>query len=66
MSRPMLDRHDRKMLAVSQYSRHRLDGSMANAIEPYYCEVDAESLGRYRKGGYHPTHLGDTLKDGRF
>lgn len=30
------------------------------------CEVDAEPLERYRKGGYHPTHLGDTFKDGRY
>lgn len=30
------------------------------------CKVDAEPLERYRKGGYHPTHLGDTFKDGRY
>ena len=30
------------------------------------CEVDAEPLERYRRGGYHPTHLGDIFKDGRY
>jgi serine/threonine-protein kinase SRPK3 len=38
---------------------------MATAIGLYYWELDAEPLDRFRKGGYHPTHLGDTLKDGR-
>ena len=32
----------------------------------YYCDADAEPLERYRKGGYHPTHLGDVFKDGRY
>jgi len=32
----------------------------------FYCEADAEPLARYRKGGYHPTHLGDTFKEGRY
>ncbi|KAI4227925.1 MAG: hypothetical protein LQ349_006631 [Xanthoria aureola] len=32
----------------------------------YSCNVDAEPLERYRKGGYHPTHLGDVFKDGRY
>ena len=30
------------------------------------CDVDAEPLHRYHKGGYHPVHLGDCLSDGRY
>lgn len=40
--------------------------SLTGVSEAPYCEVDAEPLERYRKGGYHPIHLGDTLKDGRY
>ncbi|KAF2257428.1 kinase-like protein [Trematosphaeria pertusa] len=32
----------------------------------HICDVDAEPLHRYRKGGYHPIGLGDLLKDGRY
>lgn len=32
----------------------------------HICDVDAEPLHRYRKGGYHPISLGDILKDGRY
>lgn len=32
----------------------------------HICTVDAEPLHRYKKGGYHPTGLGDLLKDGRY
>ena len=44
----------------------RCHGVMAQANNAFYCEVDAEPLERYRKGGYHPTHLGDHFKDGRY
>lgn len=40
--------------------------SVATWNEALYCEVDAEPLERYRKGGDHPTHLGDAFKDGRY
>ena len=30
------------------------------------CDIDAEPLHRYHKGGYHPVHLGDHLSDGRY
>lgn len=30
------------------------------------CSVDAEPLHRYTQGGYHPIHLGDELKQGRY
>lgn len=39
---------------------------MANAKEAAYCEIDAEPLQRYKKGGYHPVHLNDSLKSGRY
>ncbi|KKZ61962.1 hypothetical protein EMCG_03555 [[Emmonsia] crescens] len=32
----------------------------------YTSPVDAEPLNRYRFGGYHPVHLGDYFKDGRY
>lgn len=32
----------------------------------HHCTVEAEPLHRYRPGGYHPVHLGDVLKDGRY
>ena len=28
--------------------------------------ADTEPLYRYRKGGYHPTLIGDTFKNGRY
>ena len=40
--------------------------SEAKRLGALYCEVDAEPLERYRKGGYHPTRLGDIFKDGRY
>ncbi|KAI0140538.1 kinase-like domain-containing protein [Xylariaceae sp. FL1272] len=32
----------------------------------YTCDIDAEPLHRYTSGGYHPVHLGDQLKHGRY
>ncbi|KAI0867389.1 kinase-like domain-containing protein [Hypoxylon argillaceum] len=32
----------------------------------YTCDIDAEPLHRYTEGGYHPVHLGDQLKHGRY
>lgn len=32
----------------------------------YTCDIDSEPLHRYTKGGYHPIHLGDQLKHGRY
>lgn len=40
--------------------------TMANVKHAAYCEIDAEPLQRYKPGGYHPTHLGDSLKSGRY
>ncbi|ERF70296.1 hypothetical protein EPUS_06337 [Endocarpon pusillum Z07020] len=39
---------------------------MATPPGSYYSEVDAEPLERYYVGGYHPTHLGDTFRSGRY
>lgn len=35
-------------------------------ISEYTGGLDAEPLPRYKPGGYHPVHLGDCLKDGRY
>ena len=32
----------------------------------HFCDTEAEPLHRYRAGGYHPVHLGDMFKDGRY
>jgi serine/threonine-protein kinase SRPK3 len=32
----------------------------------YKCDVEAEPIFDYCKGGYHPIHLGDTLGEGRY
>ncbi|MCJ1253632.1 hypothetical protein MMC24_001444 [Lignoscripta atroalba] len=32
----------------------------------YESRVEAEPMARYRYGGYHPVHLGDLLKNGRY
>ena len=32
----------------------------------YTCDVDAEPLYRYRRGGYHPVCLGDVMNGGRY
>lgn len=39
---------------------------MAKTVGAATCELDAEPLHRYRAGGYHPLHLGDRLKSGRY
>ena len=44
----------------------RYHAVMAQANHAFYCDVDAESLERFWDGGYHPTHLGDLFKDGRY
>ena len=32
----------------------------------YDVDVPAEDIGQYCPGGYHPVHLGDSFKDGRY
>lgn len=32
----------------------------------FHCEIEGEALHRYKPGGYHPIHLGDTLDGGRY
>ncbi|KAI0906922.1 kinase-like domain-containing protein [Ustulina deusta] len=36
------------------------------ASHPYICDIDAEFTYQYGPGGYHPVHLGDQLKGGRY
>ncbi|KAL9102567.1 MAG: hypothetical protein Q9163_002285 [Psora crenata] len=62
---PTLDSRS-SLIRNHRSSRYCANGPMAKADDASYCEVDAEPLERYRKGGYHPTHLGDYLKDGRY
>jgi serine/threonine-protein kinase SRPK3 len=38
---------------------------MINASD-YSVEVPAEDIAQYRRGGYHPVHLGDCFKDGQY
>ncbi|MCJ1470982.1 hypothetical protein MMC07_009630, partial [Pseudocyphellaria aurata] len=47
-------------------SRSHAKESVAKRPGALSCELDVEPLERYRKGGYHPTHLGDLFKDGRY
>ncbi|KAI3338693.1 kinase-like domain-containing protein [Ustulina deusta] len=53
----------RVLVPITFLSRRR---SSQLASHPYTCDVDAEPLRRYRPGGYHPIHLGDQLRDGRY
>jgi len=39
---------------------------MTSTVESATCELDAEPLRRYKAGGYHPLHLGDRFKSGRY
>ena len=63
--------YSRPTLRPTWFQRHMTSKyyareSAAKWTADFYCEVDAEPLERYRKGGYHPTHLGDRFKDGRY
>lgn len=31
-----------------------------------YCDIESESLDRYRPGGYHPVDINDTFRNGRY
>lgn len=59
--------HSRSLIRRnSAYMKH-LSTSSTNPRRALYCDIeDAEPLTRYRQGGYHPTHIGDVLKDGRY
>lgn len=44
------------------YERHSVDRD-----GPFHhSNVDAEPLALYRRGGYHPVHLGDRLQEDRY
>lgn len=41
--------------------------TVSNAGPAHYsCEVECESLERYRPGGYHPVNIDDTFRSGRY
>lgn len=45
----------------------RLDRWRGKPEPIFYCVLkDAQPVDRYRQGGYHPTHLGDLFKHGRY
>ena len=39
---------------------------MSDAGPAYYCDIESESLNRYRPGGYHPVNINDTFNSGRY
>ncbi|KAI1130751.1 kinase-like domain-containing protein [Nemania abortiva] len=53
-----------RALVPTSFLSRRCSSQLAS--HPYTCDVDAEPLHRYRPGGYHPIHLGDHLKNGRY
>jgi hypothetical protein len=60
----------RKRILGLGISRHLFSFIFARSFRmdwlSHTCDVDAEPLHRYRKGGYHPVCLGDLLKDRRY
>ena len=66
--RPPFSRTTLSFTAMRDFmaSRQNSQDFKAKVAGALYCEVDAEPLERYWKGGYHPTHLGETLKEGRY
>lgn len=40
--------------------------SLASSAQPSVLTEDEEDLEDYRPGGYHPVHIGDEFKDGRY
>ena len=54
-----------QLLSPRQFTLYYSTSSRAHHIS-YVSTLDAEPLHRYKKGGYHPVALGDTLKDGRY
>jgi hypothetical protein len=55
----------RSGLSITRDHRHWCH-TAANTSNAAFCDIDAEPLHRYRLGGYHPVHLGDSLKSGRY
>jgi hypothetical protein len=55
----------RSGVSITRDSRHwcHTAASTSNAT---FCDIDVEPIHRYRPGGYHPIHLGDSLKFGRY
>ena len=62
------------LLMLSSFSTGRLylprrllsSRQITTMASAYRATVPAENLDEYEPGGYHPIHLGDRLKDGRY
>lgn len=50
---------------VQSHQQLRMTSSGPN-IPEVTSDIDAEPIHRYRPGGYHPIHLGDTFKNKRY
>lgn len=46
--------------------RRQFSARPERVFKEYSSSVCAEPLYRYRKGGYHPVHIGDLLHNGRY
>lgn len=76
ISQPLLVGVGRNALIVGNIvtPRQRLYSTTSSALDKNHsmekskirCDVNAEPLYRYRRGGYHPIHLGTYLQDGRY
>jgi hypothetical protein len=51
---------------LSSTSTHPFQPGPPMDWSTHSCDIDAEPLHRYHKGGYHPIHLGDSLSSGRY
>lgn len=40
--------------------------TISNADQAYSCNIESESLDKYRPGGYHPVDIHDTFHSGRY
>jgi serine/threonine protein kinase len=65
LPRPVRTTSIRPTVSFIRHSRHWRH-TAANTSNDAFCDIDAEPIHRYRPGGYHPIHLGDTLKSGRY
>ncbi|KIW79310.1 hypothetical protein Z517_05922 [Fonsecaea pedrosoi CBS 271.37] len=51
------------MNALCHFTRHRI---LLHVSRVYHCEIESESLERYRPGGYRPVNVGDTFCSRRY
>ena len=48
------------------FSVNRTTSTACRAVSGYFCRTESESLERYRPGGYHTVHIGDSYHSGRY